>query len=175
CLYARLGQGNNEPAVQAALEVLKEAGLISTSEKLGYKIQSSAGQEWQRERDAHPVTGDEITGVVGDKLRELMGTLERPRFKGKPFPWAALYSDGRQRRDEKLQAPHDPAVVTVDFRYPGGKDQLSQSEWIAQSDGEPSRNRIIWSAGTLGSLPSLIRDLVRSKHMVNRTMPRLQS
>ncbi|MEI8257513.1 MAG: BREX system P-loop protein BrxC, partial [Deltaproteobacteria bacterium] len=56
CLYARLGSGNQIQPITAALERLRHANLLGYSEKHGYKIQSSAGQEWQRERDDIGVT-----------------------------------------------------------------------------------------------------------------------
>ena len=43
CLYDRLGLGNQTTAVTQALETLRSQGLLSYSEKTGYKVQSSAG------------------------------------------------------------------------------------------------------------------------------------
>lgn len=57
CLYRRLGDGDQVKEVEAALERLRALSLLSRSEKLGYKLQSSAGQEWERERDDVGVTG----------------------------------------------------------------------------------------------------------------------
>ena len=45
CLYVRLGMGNPEPEARRALDTLRELGLLTYSEKLGYKLQSSTGQE----------------------------------------------------------------------------------------------------------------------------------
>ncbi|WP_051039072.1 BREX system P-loop protein BrxC [Chamaesiphon minutus] len=55
CLYERLGQGNQEGRISQALEQLRELNLLSYSEKTGYKLQSSAGQEWARERDSYSI------------------------------------------------------------------------------------------------------------------------
>ena len=95
CLYQRMGMGNAEPEIQQALDKLRNLGLISYSEKLGYKIQSSAGQEWQRERDEYGITNQQISEIVGDKLKDLLGTVDNPRYKGKSFRWTAFYSDDR--------------------------------------------------------------------------------
>jgi hypothetical protein len=175
CLYARLGMGNNEPAVTQGLEKLRHLGLLSYSEKHGYKIQSSAGQEWQRERDARSVTSDEISGIVSDKLQGLIGTLDRPRYKGKPFPWAVLYSDAHQRRDVRLQTPSDAAVVTVDFRYLTTSEERNAATWVQASDTPPLRDRLLWVVGSAGTLRDVLRDLARSRHMVQRYGARLQS
>jgi len=175
CLYSQIGTGNNEPEVQKALDKLTKLGLLSYSEKLGYKLQSSAGQEWQRERDAAGITGDEISTIVSEKLKELMGTLDRPRLKRKAFPWAAYYSDVRQKKDERIQNPNDQAVVSVDFRYLTNNEERSSNIWIQESDSQHLRNRLVWVIGSLGTLQSLIRDLARSRNTVDRYAPRLQS
>lgn len=96
CLYQRMGMGNAEPEIQQALDKLRNLGLISYSEKLGYKIQSSAGQEWQRERDDYGVNNQQISETVGDKLKDLLGSVDNPRYQGKSFRWKAFYSDSRQ-------------------------------------------------------------------------------
>jgi len=175
CLYACLGMGDNEPEVKRALEKLRDLGLCSYSEKQGYKLQSSAGQEWQRERDARSVTNDELSEIVSEKVKELIGILDRPRYKGKPFPWAVFYSDGRQQRDARLQTPSDAAVVTADFRYLTNNEERSAASWVQASATPPLRDRLIWVVGQPGELPALLRELARSRHMVQRYGARLQS
>ena len=175
CLYSRLGLGNQEPEIQKALDKLCSLGLVSYSEKLGYKVQSSAGQEWQRDRDSRSVIRGEISLIIAEKLKALMGTLDRPRFKGKAFPWAGWYTDTRQRIESKLQAPADQAVVTVDFRYATAEDERQDDYWIQHSVSDDLVNRLIWVVGNLGQLESTVRDLVRSRQMVNRYISHIQS
>jgi hypothetical protein len=175
CLYARLGMGDNAPEVKRALEKLRDLGLCSYSEKQGYKLQSSAGQEWQRERDARSITNDELSEIVSEKLKELIGTLDRPRYKGKPFPWAVFYNDGRQQRDARLQTPSDAAVVTVDCRYLTNNEERSAASWVQASDTPPLRDCLVWVVGQPGELPALLRELARARHMVQRYGARLQS
>ena len=43
-------RGNNRTAVKDALEELRRANFLGYSEKHGYKLQSSSGEEWERER-----------------------------------------------------------------------------------------------------------------------------
>jgi len=175
CLYSTMGIGNQEPAIQQALDKLYNLSLISYSEKHGYKLQSSAGQEWQRDRDAYSVTKEKIGAIVKDKLKELVGTLDRPRLKKIPFKWAALYSDGRNKRDERILFPSDQAKLIVDFRYQTNKNDRSASAWIQKSDSELLKDRIIWVVGNLGTLEATVRDLARSKHVVNRYGSHIQS
>src|SRR2546426_4979158 len=130
CLYRRLGEGNQVQAVSQALEKLRAVNLVAYSEKHGYKIQSSAGQEWERERDDIGITPEQLTDVVRDKVKELLGTPERPRYKGRPFPWAAFFSDGRHLHDDRVQDPRDDSAVTIDFRFMRTKDDRAPNAWI---------------------------------------------
>jgi Family of unknown function (DUF6079) len=175
CLYERLGMGNQEPATRQALEKLRSLGLLAYSEKTGYKIQSSAGQEWQRERDTHSVMDDEVSEIVSKKLRELVGGVERPRYRNRTFPWFAYYSDSRQRKDERILAPNDEANLTLDFQYQGVAADRSDTIWVQRSDAATQRERLLWVVGRLENLSTLARDLARSRHIVNRYEQRAQS
>ena len=175
CLYDRLGLGNQTTAVTQALETLRSQGLLSYSEKTGYKVQSSAGQEWARERDSYTVPADTISEMVADKLKDLLGSVDRPRYKGNTFRWAAYYSDGRHQTDERLQVPTDLAVVTADFRYLTNKDDRDPGRWVQESSREGLRHRLVWVVGTLGDLDSKVRELGRSRKMVERYGSRVSS
>ncbi len=175
CLYRRLGEGNQVQAVAQALERLRGANLVAYSEKHGFKIQSSAGQEWERERDDIGVTAEQVSEVVKGKLKELLGTPERPRHKGCSFPWAAFYSDGRHLSDERVQGTNDNAAVTVDFRFLRARDDRAASTWIQKSDQEPLKDRLIWLVGEPGPIEGLAREFARSEHMVKRYGGRRES
>jgi hypothetical protein len=166
CLYSRLDEGNQKPKIEAALIRLRELGLLSYSEKTGYKIQSSAGQEWDRERDNYQVPLGEMSNLIAEKLTELMGTVSPPRYKGNGFRWAAYYNDGEQQRDRTLTNIRDLDVVTVDFRYLKDKDDRKATIWIQESDRGILTQRLIWVVGGERSeLESSLKALVRSKHI----------
>jgi hypothetical protein len=175
CLYRRLGEGNQVRAVTQALEKLRSANLVAYSEKHGFKIQSSAGQEWERERDDIGVTAEQVSEVVKGKLKVLLATPERPRHKGSSFPWAAFYSDGRHLTDERVQSTSDNAAVTVDFRFLRSRDDRVAAAWIQKSDQEPLRDRLLWVVGEPGRIEGLARELARSEHMVKRHGSRRES
>ncbi len=176
CLYPRLGAGNRTAAVTAGLERMKEAGLLAYSEKHGYKLQSTAGQEWQRERDKHAVTGDRISSLVAEKLRELLGGIKTtPKLDDASFPWAATYSDERGRRDERLLRPRGAAVVSVAFHYLSSPERRAEDLWRPASGTELDRHRLLWVVGDPGGLPALGRELARSRHIVTRYAPRASS
>lgn len=162
CLYDRLGQGNKVSEVTQALEKLRNLNLLSYSENTGYKIQSSAGQEWEIERERYTVIPDAISEIVSDKLTLLLGGVGRPKYQGKDFRWAAYYSDGRQRQNEKLDVPNDLAVVTLDFHYLLKQNAPQPDQWIRTS---ANSNRIIWVVGKNDALELLVRELARSERM----------
>lgn len=175
CLYQRMGMGNAEPKIQQALDKLSNLGLISYSEKLGYKIQSSTGQEWQRERDDYGVTNQQISEIVSDKIKDLLGTVENPCYKGKSFRWTAFYSDGRQIQDKRLQKTTDLDTITIDFRYLAKTLERTDEIWIQQSAAENYKDRLIWIIGSLETLPDKVRELARSQNITERYRSRLQS
>jgi hypothetical protein len=173
CLYARLGEGNRVQAVTAALEKLRTLNLVTYSEKGGFKIQSSAGQEWERERLDYPVTIEVIGETVQQTLKTLVGELqERPKHRGRSFPWALWFSDGKQAHDVKLMDAREDSTVAVDFRYV--KDDRTAATWVQRSAQEPLTNRIVWVVGE-GSIESAVREYARSSKMVDRYKPRWAS
>jgi hypothetical protein len=176
CLYSRLGEGNRVQAVTDALEKLRSLSLLSYSEKHGFKIQSSAGQEWQRERDDLGVTQERISEIAQDAIKNLVGSMqERPRWKGRTFPWTLWFSDGRQAHDLKLQDAREDSTVAVDFRFLGKKEDRASTVWVPKSDQEQLRNRVIWVVGESGSIEDQARQLARSDKMLERYRPRRES
>ena len=175
CLYRRLGEGNQVQPVAHALEKLRAANLVAYSEKHGFKIQSSAGQEWERERDDIGVTAEQVSEVVKAKLKVLLATPERPRHKGNAFPWAAFFSDGRHFADDKVQSTSDAAAVTVDFRYLKARDDRAPAAWVQKSDADPLKARLLWVVGDPGPIDNLAREFARSEFMRNRYAARRES
>ncbi len=176
CLYSRLGEGNQVTRFTDALEKLRALSLLSYSEKLGYKIQSSAGQEWQRERDDIGVTQEQISKSVQAALKNLVGsTQERPRWRGRTFPWTLWFSDDRQAHDVKLQDAREDSTVAVDFRFLGKKDDRSSTTWVQKSDQNGLRNRVIWVVGESVGIESHARELARSERMLERYRARRES
>ncbi len=175
CLYPHLGAGSQVDTLSRVLEKLTELGFLSRSEKQGYKIQSSAGQEWTRERDSYGVTGQALSELVHEKLKDLLGQASRPRYKSKPFPLAASFSDGKQAREERLLSPNDPANVAFDFYYLTRQDDRKEEAWLKESDTGLRRDRVLWVSGATSHLEQRARELIRSRQMVNRYEPRQQS
>ncbi len=176
CLHARLGAGNQVQTISDALDKLRQLGLLSYSEKKGYKIQSSAGQEWQRERDELGVTQEQVSKIVQDALKVFVGSMqERPRWHGRTFPWTLWFSDGRQAVDVKLQDTREDSTVAVDFRFITRKDDRASAAWVQTSAQENLKNRILWVVGEPGLIDDVARQLARSEHMAQRNRSRRES
>jgi hypothetical protein len=176
CLYSHLGEGNRIQAVTDALETLRSLSLLSYSEKQGFKVQSSAGQEWQRERDDLGVAHEQISRIVQDALKHLVGSMqERPRWKNRKFPWTLWFSDGRQAQDVKLQDMREESTVAVDFRFLARREDRVSTAWVQRSDQEAIRNRLLWVVGESGAIEDHARQLARSDRMLVRYRPRRES
>jgi hypothetical protein len=175
CLYSRLGQGSQIEAITRALERLRALGHLSYSEKQGYKIQSSAGQEWNKEREDFSASLDEVSKIVRQHLRKHVEAAGQPRFKDRPFFWGAFYSDDRGVSDDRVvDARNDPAV-SVDFRFLRSRAERGAAEWIPRSDAQPLQDRIVWVSGDVDNAERVARELYRSRKMVERYEPRRDS
>ncbi len=175
CLYDRVDLGNNRAAVQEALEELRRANLLGYSEKLGYKLQSSSGEEWERERRDLVVPPEQRSELIQDALRQLVAEPERPRLEGRPFPWLALFSDGRRALDVRLEDPRDPAAVTIDFRFLTSTDERDQTTWVNRSSDRALEHRLVWVVGDPEELDSAARELGKSAAMIKRYEGRVES
>lgn len=174
CLYDRLGVGDQVSEVKVALELLRSQGLLGFSEKLGYKIQSSAGEEWERERRDGGASHDKISQHVLDALKELLADVEKPKLSDRPFPLAGFFNDGRVQQDAKVQDPRDPASVILDFRFLPGEER-TESSWIKRSDESAMRTRLIWVCGENDTVKEQVSELAKSQLMVNKYKPRRDS
>ncbi len=174
CLYDRVDRGNQVHAVTDALEALRRKNLLGYSEKDGYRIQSSAGEEWERERRELGVSREAISEMVVEALQYLMDGPEQPALQGRKFPWAAVVSDGRRLQDHRLKDPRADADIKVDFRF------LTQMErgttaWIKLSDEAALRDRLVWVVGEARPVDDAARELHRSKAMIRKYQPRKDS
>jgi hypothetical protein len=171
CLYDRLDRGSQLDEITEALEELRRRNLLGYSEKQGYKIQSTAGEEWERERREFGVSRETIGTVVQEALKFLIAAPERPKLQGRPFPWAAVFSDTRHFQDVTLVDPREEAAVRVDFRFLSSDERLD-STWIKRSDELALRNRLVWVCGDIDQLDEKVRDLARAREMLKKYKPR---
>jgi hypothetical protein len=174
CLYDRVDRGNRVNEVTEALEDLRRRSLLGYSEKLGYKIQSTAGEEWDRERKEIGVAREEIGSLVQDSLKYLVASPDLPRLKGRPFPWSAMFSDGRRVEDAVIADPRDEATVRVDFRFLVA-DNRTESAWVRKSAETALHDRIIWVCGDTEQVDQQARELCRSREMARKHRPRRES
>lgn len=174
CLFDKIDRGNQTAAVTEALESLRRDNLLAFSEKEGYRIQSTAGEEWERDRRDVGVGRESISSTIQDALKLLMGDLDRPKFQGRHFPWSAKYSDGRRADDDTIADPRDAASVQIDFRFVPTSEQ-AESNWIKHSDESALRDRIVWVCGDTDEMEQIARQLLQSSRMIEKYEPRKES
>ena len=174
CLYDRVDRGNHATAVTEALEELRRRNLLGYSEKHGYKVQSSAGEEWERERRDIGVAREAISEIVQGGLTFLLAAPDRPRLSGRPFPWAGQFSDGRRADDVSLVDPRDDAAARVDFRFLA-REERTESNWVKKSGETALHERLVWLCGDSDHVDHLARELYRSRAMVKKYKPRRES
>ncbi|HEY3945342.1 MAG TPA: BREX system P-loop protein BrxC, partial [Solirubrobacteraceae bacterium] len=174
CLYDRVDRGNQVIAVTEALEELRRRNLLGYSEKHGYKLQSSAGEEWERERRDIPAPREALSEIVQEGLRHLLAIPDRPQYQGRSFPWAGRFSDGRRADDVSLLDPRDAAAVVIDFRYLS-VDERTESTWVRRSSEAALHDRLVWVSGDIETVGECARELHRSRAMANKYKARRDS
>jgi len=176
CLFERVDSGNQSAAITEALESLRRDNLLAFSEKEGYRIQSTAGEEWERDRRDIGVGRESISATIQDALKLLMGGsgMDKPKFQGRHFPWSAKFSDGRRASDETITDPRDAAAVQIDFRFVPTSEQ-AESNWIKQSEENALQNRVVWVCGDTDQMEQIARQLLQSKRMIEKFEPRKES
>ena len=174
CLCEHVECHNLQPAVTEVLEDLRRRNLLSYTEKHGYKIQSSAGEEWERERRDIGVNAEAVMDSVQNTLKYLIETTDKPKLESRPFPWAARFSDGRRVTESTLIDPRDDGAILVDFRLLTA-DQRLQTAWIKQSGESTFADRIVWVAGDGEAITTVARELLRSVAMVRRYRDRREA
>ena len=175
CLYDRLDGASPKDEVEAALQRLKRANLVSHSEKTGYRLQSNAGADWEREREDIAVSTDAQLKVIVERMKELVASIRKPTLKGVPFEVNARFTDGRTNREELLAWKRNAAAVTLDFRFHTNQKDRRQDDWIRKSDESSFKDRILLVHGPSGEVESAARELEKSRRMVQRFQPRRSS
>jgi len=170
CLYQDLAEGDNQPEVRDALERLLRENLLGISEKSGYKIQSVAGQDWERERQDISVPPEDLGEFVKDALRILVADADKPALGGRKFPWHALLSTENTHHEDRIVGTRDDPPITVDFRLlpTDGQDLTT---WVNRSSESTYHDRIVWVAGLYQAVMDKARQLGKSKRMINRHAP----
>lgn len=165
CLYSAVAAPNPLAEVQQALDALVGQSLLSVSEKTGYKLQSSAGQEWQRDRDGYAPGTEQVNEHVLETLRWLLADVDKVRVDALELPWRAFFSDGLGQKDARVKDERKHTVVTVDFQFSEGE---GSDVWIVRSDNPSHHERIVWVVGDREGPREEARQLIRSDRMIER-------
>jgi hypothetical protein len=166
-LYERLGQGSQKDAIQKLLDALRGSGHVDYSEKSGYKIQSSAGQEWQKERDAYAVGPEKMGGKILEALSLTMPGVEKADRNGLAIPWQAWFSNAIGIVDAQAKTERSATKIEVDFRYLPEK-ATAKDQWVSQSDTGLLKNRVLWVAAENDEVREATTKLIRAERMIER-------
>lgn len=175
CLYDRIDLGSQQSAVKDALEELRRVHLLGYSEKQGYKIQSTSGEEWERDRKDMNVSAETRGELIQEALKHIVADQDTPKLDGRPFPWLALFSDARRASDVRLVDPRDPASIAIDFRFITNATERDLASWVTRSNESTLQNRLLWVVGDTAELEEAARELGRSIALIKRYDGRTQS
>lgn len=165
-LYDRLDRGDNLAEVKGALEDLARRNLLGYSEREGYKLQSSSGEEWERERREMPAATEQRLEAIVEHLRTSLGDLEKPKLGTRGFPIVGVFTDGR-RGAVTLADSRDDATVKFDFRLVRLAERADPA-WIMRSAESAFADTILWVAGESEELWEKVGQLVKSKAVLKR-------
>lgn len=175
CLYDRVDRGAAADEVRAALDGLRALSLVIFTERHGYAIQSTAGEEWEHERSTHHPGHEERAPLLIQALSDALGDRkENPSYQGRGFPVVATLSDGRRLSEHPLTTSNDRAVVQVDVRLLPTAEAAS-SVWLRRSEEDALRDHLIWVTSDVGPVEDAARELARSRRMIERYQPRQAS
>ena len=174
CLYRRLGQPNRVDEVSAALERLRQAGLLSLTEKHGYRIQSSSGQEWSKERSDLHASFELWSELAREALGEAID-IDRPRMGTRAFGLHTLYSDRSVTDHVLTKKSVNDAVITLDLRFVTSQEERLAADWAPRSSSDQLRDRILWVVGDPGPIEDVARALAKSNRMIAKYAPKRES
>lgn len=175
CLYDRLDRGSHQEQVTEALELLRRENLLGYSEKSGYKLQSSAGEAWERRRRDVNVPWEQLSEVIQGVLGSLVKDADGASMKGYKFPWRATFSDGRGADNTSLSSSRENACIKLDLRLlNGGEGEASL--WINRSSESSFSDCLLWVVEDKGAeLESAAREYKQSYEMVHQHRSRKES
>jgi hypothetical protein len=167
-LFDSVEAGDRTEAVATALETMRRLNLLGFSERTGYKIQSSAAEEWERERRDIDVSAEQVAELVRSVLTTLVRTPDEPRLKGCKFPVGARFSDDATAQDAVLVDARDPAAVVFDLRW---VRDASDAKWIVRSAETALADRIVWLGADIPGVKAAAEDLGKSLGMLRKLEP----
>ena len=175
CLFGHVAEGNQQEKIEAALKALKRENLLGYANKTGYKLQSSAAEEWERERRDIAVSREQISDLIRGGLELLLDRPSKPKLHGRAFPIVGFFSDGRGEA-RRLRRSSDAAVVPVALYNVSADERRDKAGWVQRSGEESHANRgLSWVIGEREALRGRCRELRRSQRMVERYKPRREA
>lgn len=168
CLFGHVAEGNQQEKIEAALEALRRENLLGYANKTGYKLQSSAAEEWERERRDIAVSREQISDLIQEGLKLLLERPSKPKLQGRAFPIVGFFF-GSDKKEKRLPGSSDAAVVPVELHDVSADERHDEAEWIRRSgEGDRAKRRLMWIIGERETLRGHCRELRRSQRMIER-------
>lgn len=170
CLYQRIGQGSQRDEIQQAIDVLRAKSFLGSSDKTGYKIQSSAGEEWNKERDTLPVSMSEISAEIQQSLRQAVGNTGQSMLGTMPLPWSIQFGDTQGAATSTIKRENSPTCLHLDLRYVRAGEAAAE-HWVPESRSSLFKNKLIWVVGDHEAPQMAAIEVAKSDQMVrNQSM-----
>ena len=171
CLYDRVDRGNHVNEITEALEKLRRRNLLGYSEKQGYKIQSTAGEEWERERRDIGVAREDDRHARPGRPEIPARDAGPPAAARAPIPVGGGVLRRPPRRGRRPRRPAGRGGGSGRLPLPG-RDERTESAWVRKSAEVPLSDRLVWLCGDTDQVEQA-RGSYRSRDMVKKKPARV--
>jgi hypothetical protein len=158
-------------ALASALAELVREGVATYGRAHGYALVTPAVEEWEAAREAVPISDEEVSQLVHEKLVALLDASVKGALSGRAMRLRALYADGRRAHDEPLLERGEGPPFTLDMRHLPLYRRTGE-EWAARTQRGNLLSRLVWVAqGDLLAVRAAGVDLARSRHHLRARAP----
>ena len=161
-LYPELGASSVENQVKTALDNLNKDNWIHFHEKLGWRVQNNAAQDWNRQKNEISIPGSRIIEILIQLQQEIMATVNQPTMNGARFPLETFWG-----LEQKISGKNDPTKVSLCFHWEENSKKRTDSDlWINLS--RQHKRSFHWLSGDPSNLISKVRNYERAQKMIAR-------
>jgi hypothetical protein len=161
-LYPKLGADSVENAVANALENLNQHNYIHYHEKLGWRVQNNAAQDWNRQKSEISIPASMIIERLIEVQKDILSTINQPTLNGARFPLESFWN-----MEQKVIGKNEPTKVTLCFHWiENASQRKDRDQWINLS--RQHKSMFHWVSGDPSNLVGTVRNYERSCRMVKR-------
>jgi hypothetical protein len=170
-LYPSLGSNSVLDKVKEELNYLQEKRYLIYSEKTGYKIMSSAYQDWAAERDAIPIMEEDIHELVYKRSLDLFENFPNPVMQGNRFS-PEFYRESRLVKTGGLPSVKVDLYVLLkkDSLFKEDKDRFLAMSNASSNIANPEERRFYWVCQDTEEMEASARSFLQSQKMYKSKM-----